>query len=456
MNDGMLAVVIGGVLDERVSSEDRFERFNFLSSKWRKGLLGKIGDWAFTQMKGYVEEAKEPLPEFQLLSLALNLSEEENAELRFLIQTLKQAKCVSFSQFKHALSVLEKEYLERRFVEVISHTLTVYEKGVKVKGRRVKGFEVAKTYLSKQLDELAVKGESSEFVSLRDTQEVLTESAVQDKSTVKFGMRAIDDLIGGGQLGELSLVCAFAGEGKSMFIVNAVWNMVTKQGKNVAVFNGEMKSLQYKRRLITRHCHDPKFNIPGGLLYDDIKLGRLNEVQQKKLKQVSDDFYHNESYGQIFLHDIGPNETVSRMGNLVESIKGTKIDVVVIDYLSLVPPERSTGKRREELSETIRAAKRMAASLYSGSGVYLLAAYQTNRNGRMRAEEQGYYDLRALEESGEAEKASDTIIWLLRTQELEESNEVKVGVMKSRDSGKHEGVYMIGDYTTSLIADVED
>ena len=79
-----------------------------------------------------------------------------------------------------------------------------------------------------------------------------------------------------------------------------------------------------------------------------------------------------------------------------------------------------------------------------------------NRQGRDRAAEQGHYDLQALEETAEAEKASDSVIWLLSTDELEEANEVKIGMMKSRDSAKLPEAFLYADFASCYMADVSE
>ena len=259
-------------------------------------------------------------------------------------------------------------------------------------------------------------------------------------------------MTGGGQFGELALVASYANEGKSQFLVNVIWNAVVNHRKNVVVYNGEMTPVQYKRRLICRHSHHPKFKLKGGLVYDDVKFGRLESPD--KLHEVVKDFSENTDYGKLFIHNLGGDDHVFNIWQSIEALGTMRIDMVAVDYLALVPPYQKRHSRREELSETVRAFKRFAQGAYNGDGIYILCAYQMNRSGKDRAVEQGHYDLQALEETAEAEKAADSIIWLLQTDELEEVSEVKIGLMKSRDSAKLPEAFLYVDYSSSYMADV--
>ncbi|HDY68679.1 MAG TPA: hypothetical protein ENH85_12940 [Candidatus Scalindua sp.] len=455
-NKGMVAVAVGGLLDGRLSKEDRSFNLRYLQAKWVKGLLGNVGNWVWQQVVEYLNTYKEAMSFAELRPMLDGISEKDAEIVIYCEEYTQNENPCTTSQFKHAVKYLERENNQERFLNCLSRTMTIYQEGVKVRGKPVKGFVAAKKYLVESLRKIEEKGSSDGFVNLRDVEEILieSESGQVARNNILFGFDCIDELTGGGQFGELCLVESFANEGKSMFLVNVVWNAVVNHRKNVIVYNGEMTEKQYKRRLICRHSHHPKFELKGGLVYDDVKFGRLEASEKAKLEEVARDFSKNPDYGKLFIHGLNKEDNAVNIWQSVEALGTLRADMVAVDYLALVPPYQKRHFRREELSETIRMFKNFAQNAFSGEGIFLLCAYQANRAGRERAAEQGYYDLQSLEESAEAEKASDVIVWLLQTPELEEQNEVKVGISKSRDSAKLTEAYLYAEYASCYLGNI--
>ncbi|GAH65203.1 unnamed protein product, partial [marine sediment metagenome] len=173
------------------------------------------------------------------------------------------------------------------------------------------------------------------------------------------------------------------------------------------------------------------------------------------LAKAIEDFKGNEAYGRATFHPIDTTDTIDAMRRSIEAMGANRPDILVIDYLGLVPGLHR-GTRREEMAATVRAAKRTAENIFNGEGILIWAAYQTNRAGHERALDLGYYDLHALEETAEAEKSTDVILWLLRTPECVENNELKVGIMKSRDSDRLQEDYLYCDFATCLVSNLRD
>lgn len=454
VNRGLVAILISGLTDNRLDSSVRAAFHSQMDGVWAKGMLGPVGDWFWKAAQKYREDYHELLTTDVLKTMFEDIDPKHSEVITYYIQYALQADICTPGQFAHSINMLERAYGEGRFLHSLSTTITIFQTGLKHKGKIIKGFDSARAYLSKSLRLLESRGKIGEYENLRDAEDILIADP-QVKAGIKYGFAPFDDLTGGGQYGELALVAGYTNEGKSQFLVNVVWNAVVMQCKNVVVYNGEMMPKQYKRRLVCRHSHHPKFNISGGLSYDDIKFGRLDESQFKKLQDVVADLKNNEDYGKVHIHGISQSDYAASICSSVESLSSTRIDMVVVDYLGLVPPSPGVRRgRREEMSETVRQFKKYAQSAYDGEGVYVLAAFQTNRAGRERAEENGFYDLRALEETAEAEKAADTIVWMLRTLELEETNEVKCGVMKARDSARLAEFYLYTDFASCFLSDV--
>ena len=61
MNKGMLAKVMGGLFDPRLDKKERDHNLRFIQIRWSPGMLGKTGDWAWTEALRYINEYREPM-----------------------------------------------------------------------------------------------------------------------------------------------------------------------------------------------------------------------------------------------------------------------------------------------------------------------------------------------------------------------------------------------------------
>ena len=139
------------------------------------------------------------------------------------------------------------------------------------------------------------------------------------------------------------------------------------------------------------------------------------------------------------------------------SESGKGIDLVIVDYVQMFKFAEDLTGRASEFEITNKWVNYFRGQalnfLKSKRQVHVTIAAQINRNGWLKAAKRdGEYDLTALAESNEIEKASSIIIALFSDERLKESKEVKFQILKNRDGMKKERVDTIyGDFMYAMI-----
>ena len=188
---------------------------------------------------------------------------------------------------------------------------------------------------------------------------------------IETGFRQFDRLTNGLHGGELIVLAARPGVGKSALSMNIVEN-VAKKGKTVAVFSLEMSNEQLVERLLSSMSTVPlEFIKNGQLPQGETDLSRLRMAQD--LISSSMQLYGND-YANIH-----PSEITSQCRRL-KAQHG--LDLVVIDYIQLMTSDIA-GKntsRQEEVQNITRSLKLMAKEL----DVPVIALSQLKRDAEIR------------------------------------------------------------------------
>lgn len=250
------------------------------------------------------------------------------------------------------------------------------------------------------------------------------------------GIPIIDKNTQGGTNGELWLVGAFTGDGKSMFLQNSAYFSAIYQGKNIVIGSAEMPIEQYYRRFLVRHtCHE-KFGNPFSISYNAVSQGLLTaEEEDFFFNVVTEDFLTHPDYGRIEIFTIPMEADLNYIDTTLHQYANEfNVDGFYWDYLGILKAPRKRQTRREELNEIITGAKQIAMNFNDGKGLFIMSAFQTKREAWEIAMETGYYTLTAFAETAEAERSSDVALFLLRTKECQEKNEIQAGILKNRDN----------------------
>lgn len=192
-----------------------------------------------------------------------------------------------------------------------------------------------------------------------------------DRTGFTTGFREIDEMTTGLQPGEMIIIAARPGMGKTSLALNMAAAAAATENQPVAVFSLEMTNDQLVQRLI---CSEARLNSLD-LRKGNIKLPQWEEIARAigVLNELA-----------LFLDDQG-TLTVSEIRSRCRRLKSAHgLGAVFIDYLQLVRPAISArnSNRNEELSEICRLLKATAKDLQ----VPVIALAQLNRGVESRTD----------------------------------------------------------------------
>ena len=245
---------------------------------------------------------------------------------------------------------------------------------------------------------------------LRKAQENL-EMLAKNKRPItglETGFYDLDKVTAGLHGGEMIILAARPGMGKTAFALNIATNAAQTTDKAVAVFNLEMSAEMLVNRMISSVGQIDSYKLQTGQLqHNDWK--RYNEA----LSQLADtNIYIEDNAG------ITASEIRAKCRRLANQEKG--LGLVVIDYLQLVTTgNKRVESRQVEVSEISRSLKTMALEL----NVPVIALAQLSRSAEKRENSQPM--LADLRESGSLEQDADMVLFINRKDYYEAKSEKK-------------------------------
>lgn len=229
------------------------------------------------------------------------------------------------------------------------------------------------------------------------------------KSDLKTGFYKLDDALGGLEPGDVTIVAARPGCGKSAFATQIVEN-IAKQGKKVGYFNLEMRESQIYERFIS---------------HSEIDLTRLKRAKTF-LGEEQDRFIKKNR--EIEKYNVTIISNCFSIREIRAESRHQNYDVIVIDYMQLIESDKKHGSRNEEVGAISRAIKKLAMEL----NIHIIVLSQLNRASESRQDKEPTAS--ELRESGTIEQDASNIImiWNLNNQTGCKYKGVKVE--KSRQS----------------------
>lgn len=263
-------------------------------------------------------------------------------------------------------------------------------------------------------------------------------------SGVPSGFSTLDRITHGWQPGEMIVIAARPGMGKTSFILSMVEMLVTMFEIPVGIFSLEMTSLELTTRL---------FSINTEIDSERIKKGSISNIELKLLmnSKVS-------SKKNLFVDDtpsLDINQLRTKARRMVER-HGVRI--ILLDYLQLLKITGHTGNREQEIAGISRSLKALAKELK----VPVIALSQLSRGVETRGGDKRPM-LSDLRESGAIEQDADVVCFLYRPEyykihNLEDgtpSQGVAEAILAKNRNGRLDTAYLrfIGKFTK--FADME-
>jgi replicative DNA helicase len=231
---------------------------------------------------------------------------------------------------------------------------------------------------------------------------------VKSRDPISTGWDVIDNFIQGGHgKGELGVVVAPTGAGKSMALVHLAAQAM-KQGKNVVYYTLELGDTVIGRRFDSCLTGFP--------------LKGLNLVKEEVFEKV------REIPGKLIIKEY-PTKTVSTetLRNHLKKLeqRDFKVDMVVVDYGDLLKPVTAQREKRNELEGIYEELRGIAAELKCP----LWTASQTNRSG-LNAE---VVTMESISEAFNKCFVADFIFSLSRTATHKQNNTGRIFIAKNRN-----------------------
>jgi len=214
-------------------------------------------------------------------------------------------------------------------------------------------------------------------------------------SGVPTGFRDLDELTNGLHAGQMIIVAARPGVGKSTLALDLARAASIQHGLTTAFFSLEMTKVEIVMRLISAECQVELQDIRRGVVSED-KWARI----ASRTAAVSS--------APLFIDD-SPNLTMMEIRAKARRLKQRhELKLIVVDYLQLMTSGKRVESRQVEVSEFSRQMKLLAKEL----DVPVVALSQLNRLSEQRTDKRPM--LSDLRESGSLEQDADVVILLHR------------------------------------------
>src|SRR5580700_10459232 len=241
---------------------------------------------------------------------------------------------------------------------------------------------------------------------------------------ISSGFDRYDRITSGLHDGELTIVAARPGMGKTSLVLNMALNVASPQklesahdpndrweepGYGVVVFSLEMPREQIVNRML---CSEARVDV------SKVRTGMLGPADWTKLTQAASHL----SNLSVWVDDtpaINILEIRSKVRRLQAEFDRTdpatgdkkqRIGLVIVDYLQLMRGRENAASREQEISEISRGLKQLSKEL----SLPVIALSQLNRAVETRGEKSKRPQLSDLRESGAIEQDADNVCFIYR------------------------------------------
>lgn len=301
----------------------------------------------------------------------------------------------SVSNIKDYAEIVKNKSLLRRLISVCDDISTnAYDEGSSVKN-------IIDSAEQKIFD-LSHNNEGRDFRHIRDIlhnvyQDIETLSETGGAVTgAKTGFSALDKMLIQMGKGDLVIVGARPGMGKTSFAMNIAVNVAKTSKKAVAIFSLEMSGEQLVTRILSSEA-----------LVDSNRL-RTGQLKKEDWENIAG-VISSLSGADIYIDDTSAI-TATDMKAKLRRI--SNLGLVVIDYIGLMQSTANTDNRAQQVGEISRNLKIMAKDL----GVPIVCCAQLNRGTEARSGDAKKPTLSDLRDSGSIEQDADIVLFLYRDE----------------------------------------
>nr|WP_253777487.1 replicative DNA helicase [Goodfellowiella coeruleoviolacea] len=212
---------------------------------------------------------------------------------------------------------------------------------------------------------------------------------------IPTGFADLDELTNGLHAGQMIIVAARPGVGKSTLGLDFARSCSIRHGMTSVIFSLEMSRTEIVMRMLSAEARIRLQDMRGGRMSDDdwTRLAR-------RMSEISE--------APLFIDD-SPNMTMMEIRAKARRLKQRNdLKLVVLDYMQLMSSGKRVESRQQEVSEFSRNLKLLAKELE----VPVVAISQLNRGPEQRTDKRP--QLSDLRESGSLEQDADMVILINR------------------------------------------
>lgn len=297
-------------------------------------------------------------------------------------------------------------------------------------GNLINGLVPRSDIINQQIGELMtdleglIAGEQADMESLEDIVNLNASRyfCEREDDGIYTGFQGLDDMLGGLEGGDMIVIGARPGVGKSALVTQIVTNMA-KAGRRVGFFNLEMQTKQvYERFIVNR----------SGISLNRLRFAKAYLGDERERFAEANNFLRSQN--------IRISTGSKKVGRIRALCKHMDFDVIVVDYLQLVRADSKCANRYNEVGEVSRGLKALAMEL----NVPVIALSQLNRVSETKETKEP--TMGELREAGNIEQDASIIVLLWNLTEERDVKGVKVDKNRQGITGKialaFDGQYM--------------
>jgi replicative DNA helicase len=225
-------------------------------------------------------------------------------------------------------------------------------------------------------------------------------------SGIPTGFSDVDNLLQGLQPGNLVVLAARPGVGKSSFVTNVARNVAVEAQRDVAMFSLEMSRMEIGMRLLCSEARVP---------WEKVRSARVAAEDWGRIVEAAEIL----DRAPLYIVDTG-NVTIVDIRAKARRLKSShNLGLVIVDYLQLMSSHQRVENRQQEIAEISRSLKLLAKELE----IPVIAVSQLNRNPETRTDKRP--QLSDLRESGSIEQDADVVMFIHREDVYSDDPQVK-------------------------------
>jgi len=236
------------------------------------------------------------------------------------------------------------------------------------------------------------------FDVIQETFSILNSRAEGAIEGTMTGFIDFDRMTGGLHPGELIILAARPGVGKTSLAMNIADHAAVKQKVPTLIVSLEMSRFELTQRMLAAR---------GRIHFGKLRKAIFSKVEKELLQKAANEL----SVAPLAIDD-SPSRTVTEINAVARRVKRQEggLGLIVIDYLGLIEADVPTDPRQEQVAKMTRRLKGLARELK----VPILCLAQLNRQAELGKGKDSRPQLSHLRESGAIEQDADVVMFIHR------------------------------------------